>query len=124
MSSLVDMLTNNQTIKTLLIGVALLICWNQWWNSLLGQDERDAGAVGLQRRRPLPGSAVEHGQSGQRRGDTSVPSHVPQLVGVAVDGVVVVQLDSAAHRDSCECFSTGLHEFMKFIVRLVHRETV
>lgn len=33
---------------------------------LLGHDEGDAGAVGRQRRGPLPSPAVEHGQCGQR----------------------------------------------------------
>lgn len=65
--------------------------------SLLGHDERDAGAVGPQRGRPLSGAAVEHGQRGQRRRDAPVPGHAPQLVGVSVNGVVVVELDPAAH---------------------------
>lgn len=65
---------------------------------LLGHDEGDAGAVRLQRRSPLPSSAVEHGQCGQRRGSATVSSHVPQLIRVPVNGVVVVQLNSAANR--------------------------
>lgn len=70
--------------------------------SLLGQDEGDAGAVGPQRRRrsPLPGAAVEHGRCGQRRRDAAVPRHVPQLVRVPVNGVVVVQLDPGTRRAS------------------------
>lgn len=60
---------------------------------LLGHDEGDAGAVRLQ---VLSGSAVEHGQRGHRRRNAAVSSHVPQLIRVPVDGVVVVQLNSAA----------------------------
>lgn len=65
------------------------------WFLLLGPDEGD-GAVGLQRPGPLPGPAVEHGQRGQRWRDAAASRHVPQLVGVPEDGVVVVQLDPAA----------------------------
>lgn len=64
---------------------------------LLGHDEGDAGAVRLQ---GLSGSAVEHGQRGHRRSNAAVSSHVPQLIRVPVDGVVVVQLNSAADRTS------------------------
>lgn len=73
--------------------------WQQWVRSLLlGHDEGDAGAVRLQGRTLLPGPAVEHGQRGQRWGNAAVSSHVPQLIAVAVDGVVVVQLDPAENR--------------------------
>lgn len=65
---------------------------------LLGHDEGDAGAVRPRGRTPVAGAAVEHGQCGQRRRSAAVSSHVPQLVGVPVDGVVVVQLNSAAGR--------------------------
>ena len=65
------------------------------WFLLLGPDEGDR-AVGLQRPGPLPGPAVEHGQRGQRWRDAAASRHVPQLVGVPEDGVVVVQLDPAA----------------------------
>lgn len=69
---------------------------NQWVrSSLLGHDEGDAGAVRLQRCGSVPGPHVEHGQSGQRWSGAAVCSHVPQLVSVPVDGVVVVQLDPA-----------------------------
>lgn len=76
--------------------------WQRWVSSLLlGHDEGDAGAVRLQGRTLLPGPAVEHGQRGQRRGShAAVSSHVPQLIAVAVDGVVVVQLDAAENRTS------------------------
>lgn len=63
---------------------------------LLGKDEGDAGAVRVNGWSPLPSAAVEHGQGGQRRGGTAVPSHDPQLIRVPVDGVVMVQLDPAA----------------------------
>lgn len=65
------------------------------WFLLLGPDEGDR-AVGLQRPGPLPGPAVEHGQRGQRWRHAAASRHVPQLVGVPEDGVVVVQLDPAA----------------------------
>lgn len=75
--------------------------WQQWASSLLlGHDEGDAGAVRLQGRTLLPGPAVEHGQRGQRWGSAAVSGHVPQLIAVAVDGVVVVQLDPAENRTS------------------------
>lgn len=60
---------------------------------LLGQDERDTGAVGAQGGGLLSATAVEHRQRGQRWRHAAVPGHVPQLAAVAVDGVVVVQLD-------------------------------
>ena len=64
--------------------------------SLLGHDERNTGAVGLERRGAFPSAEVEHGQGGQGRGDAASPSHTPQLAAVAVDGVVVVELYPAA----------------------------
>lgn len=67
------------------------------WSLLLGHDEGDGGAVRMQRRGPFPGSAVEHWHCGQRWRNATVSSHVPQLVGVPVDGVVVVQLNSDEH---------------------------
>lgn len=67
--------------------------WGQERFLLLGQDERDAGAVRAQGRGLLATAAVEHGQRGQRRSYAAVPRHVPQLLTVALDGVVVVQLD-------------------------------
>lgn len=65
---------------------------------LLGHDQGDAGAVGLQRRTLVTGPAVEHGQCGERRRTAAAAGHVPELVRVPVDGVVVVELDSAAQR--------------------------
>lgn len=78
---------------------------NQWVGVLLlSHDEGDAGAVRLQGLSRLPGPAVEHGQRGQRRRNTSVSGHVPQLISVPVNGVVVVQLNSAANRTSHTVF--------------------
>lgn len=62
--------------------------------SLLGQDEGDAGAVSLERWSRLPGASVEHGQRGEGRRDPTTPSHAPQLTGVTMDGVAVVELDT------------------------------
>lgn len=74
---------------------------SQWAGSLLlGHDEGDAGAVGLQRWSSVSGPAVEHGQCGQRWRSAAVASHVPQLVGVPVNGVVVVELNSAGNNTS------------------------
>lgn len=60
---------------------------------LLGQDEWHAGAVRAQRRGLLAAAAVEHGQCGQGWRYAAVPRHVPQLLTVPLDGVVVVQLN-------------------------------
>jgi len=62
---------------------------------LLGQDEGDA--VRLQRRSSASSPAVEHGQRGPRWKNAALCGHVPQLIGVPVNSVVVVQLDSAEH---------------------------
>lgn len=75
------------------------------WFLLLGPDEGDR-AVGLQRPGPLPGPAVEHGQRGQRWRHAAASRHVPQLVGVPEDGVVVVQLDPAAGGQTGSCVYT------------------
>lgn len=49
------------------------------------------------RRRSLQSAAVEHGQRGQRGRNAAASSHVPQLIGVVVNGVVVVKLDPGTH---------------------------
>lgn len=73
---------------------------------LLVLDERDAGAV--------TSPAVEHRQCRQRWCNASVSSHVPQLVSVPLNGVVVVQLNSAAKT----------FYFVGFIVSLLKETTV
>lgn len=89
-----------------MLAIVFINVKNQWVRSLLlGQDEGDAGAVRLQQWSTHPSSAVEHGQCGQRWRNTSVSSHVPQLIGVPVNGVVVVQLNSTSN--SMLCFSSA-----------------
>lgn len=60
---------------------------------LLGEDEWHAGAVRAQGRGLLAAAAVKHGQRGQWWSYAAVPGHVPQLLTVPLDGVVVVQLN-------------------------------
>lgn len=60
---------------------------------LLGQDEWHAGAVRAQGRGLLAAAAIEHRQRGQGWSHAAVPRHVPQLLAVPLDGVVVVQLN-------------------------------
>lgn len=91
---------------------------NQWVGDLLlGHDEGDAGAVRPQGRTLLSGAAVEHRQRGQRRRTAAVSSHVPQLIAVPVDGVVVVQLDPAGAephtQDVCSVFYRGPEGLMR-----------
>lgn len=98
-------LNSKWSIDTImLIVMTALSVWmvkNQCVGSLLlGHDQRNAGTVGLQRRTLVAGPAVEHGQRGQWRRNAAASSHVPELVRVPVDGLVVVQLDSAAQRNT------------------------
>lgn len=80
----------------MLVVITALSAWmvkNQCVGSLLlGHDQRNARTV-------VAGPAVEHGQCGQWRRNAAASSHVPELVRVPVDGLVVVQLDSAAQRN-------------------------
>lgn len=88
--------------QMMLIVITALSAWmvkNQC-SLLLGHDQRNAGTVGLQGRTLIAGPAVEHGQCGQWRRNAAASSHVPELVRVPMDGLVVVQLESAAQRNT------------------------
>lgn len=67
---------------------------------LLSHDEGDVDTVGrIIRRCPLSSSGIKHGQCGQRLWrTTTVACHVPQLIAVPVDGVVMVKLEPEHNR--------------------------